>query len=141
MSDDRASRLRDRRRRTKEKLDTSDNPDNPDKIDETNKPDNTSKPSKSDTPTDSTETKSGEPSGSSTSVKADRPAQMMYLPEEMKREMDRQFGILETEYEYEFGDDFEKNRHYFPLLVQAGLDSLDELDVQDIKDKIDCIDG
>ena len=137
MSDDRASRLRDRRRRTKEKLDTSDNPDN---IDKTNKPDNTSKPSKSDTPTDTDETSSRESSKESTSVKADRPAQMMYLPEEMKREMDRQFGILETEYEYEFGDDFEKNRHYFPLLVQAGLDSLDELDVQDIKDRVDEID-
>ena len=137
MSDDRASRLRDRRRRTKEKLDTSDNPDN---IDKTNKPDNTSKPSKSDTPTDTDETSSRESSKESTSVKADRPAQMMYLPEEMKREMDRQFGILETEYKYEFGDDFEKNRHYFPLLVQAGLDSLDELDVQDIKDRVDEID-
>jgi len=64
----------------------------------------------------------------------------MYLPESMQREMNRQFGLLETDFEYEFGEDFEKNRHYFPLLVKAGLDSLDNLDAQDIKDRLDEFD-
>jgi len=75
------------------------------------------------------------------SVKEDRPAQMMYLPESMQREMNRQFGMIETEYEYEFSENFEKNRHYFPLLIKAGLDSLDGLDIKDIKDKLDSFDG
>jgi len=139
MSDeDRASRLRDRRTKTREKAQSetpkTEKPAKPDKRDKqyktskTDKIDNTSKTDEAD-------------KSEKTSVKEERPAQMMYLPESMQREMNRQFGMLETEFEYEFGEDFEKNRHYFPLLVKAGLDSLDELDVQEIKDKIDGLEG
>ena len=132
MSDeDRASRLRNRRNKTREKAQSetaeTDKPANKDK---TSNPSNLSK-------TDKT-SKTGKTE--KTSVKEDRPAQMMYLPESMQREMNRQFGLLETDFEYEFGEDFEKNRHYFPLLVKAGLDSLDSLDIQEIKDELDGFD-
>ncbi len=115
--DDRASRLRNRRNKTREKAQSDTAAEQ-------------SKPSKTDK-TDNTE---------KTSVKDNRPAQMMYLPESLQKEMNRQFGMLETEYEYEFDEDFEKNRHYFPLLVKAGLDSLDNLDVQAVKEKINEFD-
>jgi len=115
--DDRASRLRNRRNKTREKA-KSDTPAEQSKPSNTDKTDNTEK----------------------TSVKDDRPAQMMYLPESLQKEMNRQFGLLETEFEYEFDEDFEKNRHYFPLLVKAGLDSLDGLDMQEVKEKIDEFD-
>lgn len=121
--EDRASRLRNRRNKTREKAKSG-----TEKMEKEAKRDKTStqsKPSKTN----------------KTSVKEDRPAQMMYLPESMQREMNRQFGMIETEYEYEFSEDFEKNRHYFPLLIKAGLDSLDGLDIEDIKDKIDSFDG
>lgn len=122
-SEDRASRLRNRRNKTREKAQSgTDKTQEEAKIDEKSTP---SKPSKTN----------------KTSVKEDRPAQMMYLPESMQREMNRQFGILETEYEYEFSEDFEKNRHYFPLLIKAGLESLDGLDIEEVKDKIDDFDG
>lgn len=126
---DRASRLRDRRNKTREKAQSE--------TDETNKPAKTanqSKPSKPDKTI-----KPDKPD--KTSVKDDRPAQMMYLPEGLQREMNRQFGMLETDFEYEFGESFEKNRHYFPLLVKAGLDSLDKLDIKEVKDKIDELEG
>jgi len=121
--EDRASRLRNRRNKTREKAKSG--TEEMEKKAKSDKASTQSKPSKTD----------------KTSVKEDRPAQMMYLPESMQREMNRQFGMLETEFEYEFGEDFEKNRHYFPLIVKAGLDSLDELDVQEIKDKIDNLEG
>jgi len=121
-SDDRASRLRNRRNKTREKAQSE--TENK-KEAKTDKQSSLSKPSKTN----------------KTSVKEDRPAQMMYLPESMQREMNRQFGMLETEYEYEFSEDVEKNRHYFPLLIKAGLDSLDGLDIEDVKDKIDDFDG
>ncbi len=128
MSDDdtdRASRLRNRRNKTRERAQST-----TDKTNKTGNPDKTDKQSK----TSKTANKN------KTSVKDDRPAQMMYLPEFTLREMNRQFGMLETEFEYEFGEAFEKNRHYFPLLVKAGLDGLDGLDIQEIKDRIDELD-
>jgi hypothetical protein len=135
MSDgdgDRASRLRNRRNKTREKAQSK-----TDKTDKPVKQEKTAKQSKPSKPSEAAKADKAE----KTSVKDDRPAQMMYLPESIQREMNRQFGLLETDFEYEFGEDFEKNRHYFPLLVKAGLDSLDKLDVQEIKDKIDEFDG
>jgi len=133
--DDRASRLRDRRNKTRQKAQSetveTDNTAKQDSTDKPSKPSKTVKTDKKDKP-DKPEKKS---------VKEDRPAQMMYLPESMQREMNRQFGMLETEFEYEFGESFEKNRHYFPLLVKAGLDSLDGLDIKEIQDKLDEFDG
>lgn len=122
-SDDRASRLRNRRNKTREKAKSGTNKTV--KEAKTDKTSTQSKPSKTD----------------KMSVKENRPAQMMYLPESMQREMNRQFGIIETEYEYEFSENFEKNRHYFPLLIKAGLESLDGLDIKEVKDKIDDFDG
>lgn len=136
--DDRASRLRDRRNKTRQKAQSETlETDNTAKQDNTDKP---SKPSKT-AKTDNTDKKDKPARPEKTSVKEDRPAQMMYLPESMQREMNRQFGMLETEFEYEFGESFEKNRHYFPLLVKAGLDSLDGLDIKEIQDKLDEFDG
>ncbi|ATW88157.1 hypothetical protein halTADL_1381 [Halohasta litchfieldiae] len=121
--EDRASRLRNRRNKTREKAKSG--TEKMEKEAKSDKESTQSKPSKTN----------------KISVKEDRPAQMMYLPESMQREMNRQFGMIETEYEYEFSENFEKNRHYFPLLIKAGLDSLDGLDIKDIKDKLDSFDG
>jgi hypothetical protein len=121
--EDRASRLRNRRNKTREKAKSG--TEKMEKEAKSDKESTQSKPSKTN----------------NISVKEDRPAQMMYLPESMQREMNRQFGMIETEYEYEFSENFEKNRHYFPLLIKAGLDSLDGLDIKDIKDKLDSFDG
>lgn len=129
--DDRASRLRNRRNKSRDRAQSQ--TENSDSAEKTNKQSKPSNPDEIDK-TDKSDKKE------KTSVKEDRPAQMMYLPESTLREMNRQFGMLETDYEYEFDEPFEKNRHYFPLLVKAGLDSLDGLDVQEIKDKLDKFD-
>jgi len=61
----------------------------------------------------------------------------MYLPKSQKKDLERVYNILKAEYEYEYDDEFEKNRSFYPLVVKHGLDSLDGLDASDIKDRLD----
>lgn len=72
-------------------------------------------------------------------VREEQVGTYMYIPEWQKKEIQRQYNVLKAEYEYEFEDAFEKNRHFYPLLVQYGLDSLDGLDAMEIQDMLDSI--
>jgi len=63
----------------------------------------------------------------------------MYVPKSQKKEIQRRYNVLKAEYEYEFETSFEKNRHFYPLLIQYGLDSLEGLDATEIQDRLDSI--
>ena len=73
----------------------------------------------------------------SSSVKDDHVGTYMYLPESLKRELDFAFREVSLEYEREFAEAFEKNRHFYPLVIRAGLDRIAELDEEDIRERID----
>ena len=109
--DERSERLRERRSKTREKAEQS----------EPSKPSEQDDKSEADKP----------------SVKDERSGTYMYLPESQKAELGPTFKILSAEYEREFGDELEKNRHFYPLVVQYGLDGLDGLDASEIKDRLD----
>jgi len=64
----------------------------------------------------------------------------MYLPESLKSELTYQFKRLSAEYEREFTDEFEKNRHFYPLVISYGLGSLDGWDASDVREKLDELD-
>ncbi|GAA0241299.1 hypothetical protein ACFFQF_29730 [Haladaptatus pallidirubidus] len=83
---------------------------------ETDEPSNSSKPSKP------------------MSVKDTQVGTYMYLPENQRSELDFRYKELNLEYERSFGDELEKNRHFYPLVVQAGLDALDGMDGEEIRD-------
>ncbi len=72
-------------------------------------------------------------------VKEEQVGTYMYLLESQKKEIDRLYNVLKAEYEYEFDHEFEKNRHFYPLLVQHGLDSLDGLDASEIKERLESL--
>ena len=110
-SESRSDRLRRRR---------SQRPSEPDKTDETGETDEPSKPSK--------------PSNSS--VKEEQVGTYMYLPESQKKEVQRLYNVLKAEYEYEFDEEFEKNRHFYPLLIQYGLEGLQGLDASELQEKL-----
>lgn len=120
MSNDRSERLRQRRRQSREKGEP----------DETDKQPEPSKPSEIDEPD-----KTGEQSD--LSVKDERVGTYMYLTEEQKKDVNYLFRTLQAEYEREFGEEFEKNRHFYPLVVKYGLDSLDSLDVSEVRERLD----
>jgi hypothetical protein len=106
----------DRLRRRRSQRSTSDT----DGTADTSQPDESSQPSES-------------------SVKEEQVGTYMYLPESQKKEVQRLYNVLKAEYEYEFEDEFEKNRHFYPLLIQYGLDGLDSLDASELKERLDSI--
>ena len=67
----------------------------------------------------------------SESVK-DRPSVLMYLPEEVHEELDIRFDELNAKHKRAHGEKLEKNRHYYPAVVKAGLEGSDLEDVLDI---------
>lgn len=130
MSDDRADRLRQTRNRAKQKATTTEATD-----DET---DNNDAAVKAESPPNE-QSDSTEQGNASSSVKKDQVGTYMYLPEQQHQELSRQFNLLKAEYEYEFGE-FEKNRHFYPLVVQYGLDHLAGLDASEIKTLLEQLD-
>jgi len=63
----------------------------------------------------------------------------MYLPETQTKELRRLYNVLKAEYEFKYDDDFEKNRHFYPLVVQYGLEQLDELSASEIRTRLEEI--
>jgi len=133
----RSERLRERRSQRSEQAETdesseTDETSKPSKPSKTSEPDELSKPSKqSDAKTaDEDETQS---------VKDEHVGTYMYIPEGQKKEIERLYNVLKAKYEYEYDTGFEKNRDFYPLLVQHGLDSLDGLDASDIRERLDSV--
>jgi hypothetical protein len=93
-----------------------------------------SKPSKPD--------KQSEPDKSGAddrSVKEEQVGTYMYLPKSQKKELERLYNVVKAEYEYEYDEEFEKNRAFYPLVVKYGFDSLEGLDASEIRERLDSL--
>ena len=123
---DRLRQRRSKRDRTAESAARSDSSsDDSGDSSEPSKPSEPSEPSKPSEPS--------EPSKpSKLSIKEEQIGTYMYLPESQKKELERLYNVLKAEYEYEYDREFEKNRHFYPLVVDRGLDGLEEVDASDI---------
>ena len=143
MSDDRAERLRENRNRAKQRAqDGNSSGDDPSQS-ETSKPSKPSEASKQETVDQPPEeSENSDPNGDSkhSNVKKDQVGTYMYLPENQHQELSRQFNLLKAEYEYEYNEEFEKNRHFYPLVIEYGLESLESLDASEIQEKLDSLD-
>lgn len=134
--DDRANRLRERRQKTRGRA-----PDEDDTVDSTSEAEtaNPSEPAEMSKPSKPDETANlSKPD--ETSVKDEQVGTYMYLPEWQKKELDRVYGLLKAQYEYEFDADFEKNRHFFPLVVRHGLETLDGASAADVDEYLSRLD-
>jgi hypothetical protein len=113
--------------------------DEPAESDETAEPAETSKlskPSKRDKTDKSAETSKPEDSDEG-SVKEEQVGTYMYLRPSQKRELDKLYKLLSAEYEYEFDEDFEKNRHFYPLVIEHGIAELDGASADQIRGYLD----
>lgn len=135
MSDDRSERLRQRRNQSQERAQegSTDKPSEPSELSEPSKPSKPSESSKSSEPAEQ------DTSDDENSVKEEQVGTYMYLPQSQKKEVERLYNVLKAEYEYEYDEEFEKNRAFYPLVVQYGLESLEDLDVSDIKERLDSL--
>jgi len=124
--DDRAERLRRRRQQSKDKAQPSER-DETDKQSNTSQADKQSKPSK----------QSVEDETDESSVKDEQVGTYMYLPKWQKKDLQRLYNVKKAEYEYEHDTEFEKNRHFYPLVVKYGTASLDDAEPDQIHDWIE----
>jgi len=133
MSDERSERLRQRRKQSHERAQEvseseTDEPAETDKSSKPSKPDKQSEPSEPD----ETDVDDG-------SVKEEQVGTYMYLPKSQKKDLERLYNILKAEYEYEYDEEFEKNRAFYPLVVKYGLESLEGLDASEIRERLDSL--
>jgi hypothetical protein len=149
MSDDRAERLRENRNRAKQRAQDGNSSGDDQSQSETSKLSKQSKPSQQsksskqetvDQPPE--ESENSDPNGDSkhSNVKKDQVGTYMYLPEKQHQELSRQFNLLKAEYEYEYNEEFEKNRHFYPLVIEHGLESLESLDASEIQERLESLD-
>lgn len=96
-------------------------------------------PSTADSTSSTTAASASDSAATDGTVKDEQVGTYMYVPKSQKKEIQRRYNVLKAEYEYEFETSFEKNRHFYPLLIQYGLDSLDGLDATEIQDRLDSI--
>jgi hypothetical protein len=128
MTDNRSERLRQRRKQSTQTPDE----------DADDEPSSTS--SRQDDPSEQPGSTDSDESGEEThSVKEEQIGTYMYLPESQTKELRRQYNILKAEYEFEYDAEFEKNRHFYPLVIQYGLESLEGITASEIQTRLEEI--
>lgn len=110
---------------------------------ETNKTDGSSEEQDHNTPadkeetTDNTEENQNSDSAESDRTESEEPIKgrenvLMYLPSDLRSELDIQFDELNAKHKRKHGEGLEKNRDYYPAVIQAGLTGKDLEDILDI---------
>jgi len=117
---DRADRLR-RRRDESDSSDDSDNADRADLADTGDAPDSSDASDVSDT--------SDWADGTLKNVGTEM---RMYLPDDLVDDLDYHFTGLYRDIKHEYGEEIEKNRHFYPLVVELGLGTVVEMDPEKI---------
>ena len=127
MTDNRSERLRQRRKQSTARASDQNAAEE--------------EPSKqSDDPSGQSGSTDTDESGEGThSVKEEQIGTYMYLPETQTKELRRQYNILKAEYEFEYDEEFEKNRHFYPLVIKYGLESLEDITAPEIKTRLEEI--
>ncbi|QSG04871.1 hypothetical protein [Halapricum desulfuricans] len=126
MTDDRAERLRKRRKQSTEGVESERQP-----APASNDGEATIERS------DSSNGASESGASDSVSIKEEQIGTYMYLPEIQTKELRRLYNVLKAEYEFEYDEEFEKNRHFYPLVVQYGIEGLDGLDTSEIRSRLE----
>ncbi len=119
--EDRVNRLRQRRQ--------SRETDEPSETDEQSDSSESSKPSETSEITEPSEQ----------SLKDELVGTYMYLPEGLKEDVDRYYKKLSGDYEFEFGDELEKNRHYYQLVVRHGFETVREADTEEVREMVEAL--
>jgi hypothetical protein len=126
MTDDRSERLRKRRRESAKQAEQQHQSETT----------TDAETSSEQHQTDGDQADADENSGTTSSIKDNQVGTYMYLPETQTKDLRRVYNVLKAEYEFKFDTEFEKNRHFYPLVIQYGLDSLDGMDASAIREKL-----
>ena len=87
--------------------------------------------------TESTSTKeTNETSKTKTNIKDEWNGRTIYIPDDVLDEMEDTYLESQLKLRKAGQDEFKKNRHFYPLLVQFGVEALSEADAEEIQDRL-----
>ncbi len=77
-----------------------------------------------------------ETSKTKTNIKDEWNGRTIYIPDGVLNEMEDTYLESQLKLRKAGQDEFKKNRHFYPLLVQFGVEALSEADAEDIKARL-----
>jgi len=87
--------------------------------------------------TESTSTsETNETSKTKTNIKDEWNGRTIYIPDDVLDEMEDTYLESQLRLRKAGQDEFKKNRHFYPLLVQFGVEALSEADAEEIKARL-----
>jgi len=87
--------------------------------------------------TDSTSTsETNETSQTKTNIKDEWNGRTIYIPDGVLDEMEDTYLEAQLKLRKAGQDEFKKNRHFYPLLVQFGIETLSEADAEEIQARL-----
>jgi len=87
--------------------------------------------------TESTSTsKTNETSKTKTNIKDEWNGRTIYIPDDVLDEMEDTYLESQLKLRKAGQDEFKKNRHFYPLLVQFGVEALSEADAEEIQTRL-----
>jgi hypothetical protein len=88
--------------------------------------------------TNATNATNGKREGKVPNVKNAWNAKSIYLPDDLDRDLTREYKRLDLELDGEL-DGFKKTRHFYPLVIAAGLERLDGMERDELMERIERI--
>jgi hypothetical protein len=87
--------------------------------------------------TESTSTsETNETSKTKTNIKDEWNGRTIYIPDDVLDEMEDTYLESQLKLRKAGKDEFKKNRHFYPLLVQFGVEALSEADAEEIQSRL-----
>ncbi|GGL71518.1 hypothetical protein [Halocalculus aciditolerans] len=87
--------------------------------------------------TESTSTsETNETSKTKTNIKDEWNGRTIYIPDDVLDEMEDTYLESQLKLRKAGQDEFKKNRHFYPLLVQFGIEALSEADAEEIQTRL-----
>jgi hypothetical protein len=104
---------------------------------ETSEVSETVETSSSSETTDSTSTsETNETSKTKTNIKDEWNGRTIYIPDDVLDEMEDTYLESQLKLRKAGQDEFKKNRHFYPLLVQFGVEALSDADAEEIQARL-----
>ncbi|PHQ46158.1 hypothetical protein DJ68_08875 [Halorubrum sp. C3] len=80
--------------------------------------------------------KTNKTSKTKTNIKDEWNGRTIYIPDDVLDEMEDTYLESQLKLRKAGQDEFKKNRHFYPLLVQFGVEALSEADAEEIQDRL-----
>jgi hypothetical protein len=88
-------------------------------------------------PTESTSTsETSETNKTKTNIKDEWNGRTIYIPDDILNEMEDIYLESQLKLRKAGQDEFKKNRHFYPLLVQFGIEALSDADAEEIQTRL-----